>query len=129
MDFLRKLHKIYEIVIFTAAMKEVKNKNYKKQYADNILDVLDQERELIDFRLYRQHTSACGLGFIKVRYLFYQDLSKIGRDNSKTIIVDNIPENFRLQPFNGFAIKTFIDDMRDTNLIDLQKILYGRFYF
>lgn len=81
---------------------------------------------MIIHRLYRQHTSVCGLGFVKVIFsIFIRDLSKIGRDGNKTIIIDNIPENFKLQPHNGLPIKTFIDDIKDTHLIDLLKILQG----
>lgn len=41
----------------------------------------------------------------------------------KTIIIDNIPENFKLQPNNGFEIKTWMDDIKDTHLLDLCKVL------
>jgi CTD small phosphatase-like protein 2 len=45
--FLRALSSYFEIVIFTAASQD---------YADWILDVLDSPREMIKYRLYRQHT-------------------------------------------------------------------------
>jgi len=50
-------------------------------------------------------------------------LSKLGRDLSKTIIIDNIAENFKLQPFNGLEIKTWSEDIKDVNLYDLCNIL------
>ena len=54
---------------------------------------------------------------------FIKDLSKIGRDLSKTIIVDNTPENFQLQAQNGICIKTWIGDEKDHALHDLGEIL------
>ena len=54
---------------------------------------------------------------------FCKDLSKIGRDLSRTLIIDNLADNFKLQPNNGIPISTWIDDMKDTQLNDLSKIL------
>lgn len=93
--FLRALaHPYYEIVVFTAASQD---------YADFILNVLDPDRNLILHRLYRQHTLVTDEG------IYLKDLSRLGRDLSKTIIVDNIRENFenkmqmasRLRPGSG----------------------------
>jgi TFIIF-interacting CTD phosphatase-like protein len=39
------------------------------------------------------------------------------------IIIDNLPENFRLQNNNGLAIKTWNEDMKDSQLSDFLKIL------
>ena len=105
--FLEEMAKIFEIVIFTAALKD---------YADSILDVLDPNKILINYRLYRHHTSLSGITFCK-------DLSKIGRDLNRTLIIDNLADNFKLQPNNGIPIFTWIDDMKDTQLDDLGKIL------
>jgi len=107
LQFLKNLSTMYEIVIFTAAMKD---------YADSILDVIDKDYSIIKHRLYRNHTSIVGNGFVK-------DISKIGRDLSRILIIDNLPENFKLQPNNGLAIKTWNEDMKDTQLVDLEKIL------
>lgn len=54
---------------------------------------------------------------------FLKDLSKIGRPINKTIIVDNVAENFSLQPENGILIKSWFDDFKDTALIELSPIL------
>ena len=106
-QFLEEMAKIFEIVIFTAALKD---------YADSILDILDPNKILINYRLYRHHTSLSGITFCK-------DLSKIGRDLSRTLIIDNLADNFKLQTNNGILIGTWIDDMKDTQLNDLGKIL------
>lgn len=73
------MSKYFEIVIFTAAMQD---------YADWVLDQLDYDN-CISHRLYRQHAIPEGQFYIK-------DLSRIGRDISKMLIVDNVAENFRL---------------------------------
>lgn len=76
--FLKTLSAYFEIVIFTAASQD---------YADWILDVLDSSRDMIKYRLYRQHTQYDDGVYVK-------DLSLLGRDMKKTIIIDNIKENF-----------------------------------
>ena len=68
----------YEIVIFTAAMQD---------YADWVLDQLDIG-PWITHRLYRQHTRKEGHVYIK-------DLSLIGRNLAKCVIVDNVALNFQ----------------------------------
>jgi len=75
--FLTEMAELYEVVIFTAAMQD---------YADWVLNTIDKKKR-IKYRLYRQHAIHYGAGFVK-------DLSRLGRDLSKTIIVDNIAENF-----------------------------------
>ncbi len=77
--FLKEMSQIYEVVIFTAAMQD---------YADWVLDQIDKEK-YISYRMYRQHALPYGPIFVK-------DLSRIGRDLSRTIIVDNVAENFQL---------------------------------
>lgn len=54
---------------------------------------------------------------------YIKDLSRIGRDLSKTIIIDNIKENFCRQQSNGIQITTWKDDPYDTELIYLQNLL------
>ena len=106
-NFLRELNEIYEIITFTAGTKE---------YADNILNILDIDNNIIKYRLYRQHTTILGCSI-------YKDLSKIGRDLSRVIIIDNLRENFRMQPNNGIFIKTWTNDINDVQFKDILKIL------
>jgi len=80
-----------------------------------VLNQIDKPKR-IKYRLYRQHALPNGHGFVK-------DLSRLGRDLSKTIIVDNIAENFALQPDNGIYIKTWFDDVNDTALSELAPLL------
>jgi len=101
----------YEIVIFTAGMQD---------YADWALDQIGGDstvaQKTISHRLFRAHTLPC-------REFYIKDLSILGRDLTKTIIVDNISENFLLQPENGISIKSWYDDEEDTALEQLASLL------
>jgi len=52
-----------------------------------------------------------------------KDLSLLGRDINRTIIIDNISDNFILQPENGIFISTWYDDMSDTFLEEISPLL------
>ena len=110
--FLREMSKYYEVVIFTAALRD---------YADFILDRLDTHG-WISHRLYRRHTYLQG-------NVYQKDLSRLGRELSRTLIVDNNAENFQLQPDNGIYIKSWYDDPDDKALAQLAPLLIGKFEF
>jgi len=78
--------------------------------------MVDRNNAWIKHRLYRQHTVPIGPAFIK-------DLSKLGRDLARTIMVDNIAENYQLQQENGIAIKSWITDPNDHALVKLIPLL------
>ena len=108
MEFLEKIKNYYELVVFTAATQE---------YADPIINALDPSNKYFDYRLYRKHTIIIDNDFVK-------DLSKLGRDMSKIIIVDNMEQNYKLQKNNGITIRPFWGkDNEDTALSDLLEIL------
>lgn len=50
-------------------------------------------------------------------------MSMIGRDLSKSIIIDNIASNFKLQPRNGIAISTWVGEPEDISLLNLIPVL------
>ena len=107
-QFLKELNKYYEIAIFTTGTKE---------YCDRVLQLLDLDNNLIKYRLYKHHIA---LKDIKISV---KDLSLLGRDLSKTIIIDNLEGNFRLQPDNGLPIITWKGDINDFSLKYLTPIL------
>lgn len=104
--FLRVLSVHFELVLFTAAMKD---------YTDYIVDKVDTEKK-ISHRLYREHTTVIGQAIVK-------DLGKAGRDLAKTAIVDNSPSSFQLQPRNGIYVKTWKSDPQDRALLKLANVL------
>ena len=107
-EFLDAVDKYYELIIFTAATQD---------YADLLIDAVEENKIYFEHRLYRQHTVIIGNDFVK-------DLSRVGRPLDKIIIVDNMPQNFRLQKENGINIKAFWgEEAYDTALVDLGNIL------
>ena len=63
---------------------------------------------------------------------FVKDIGRLGRPMNKLIIVDNLPQNFKLQKENGIMIKPFWgEDIYDNVLHELGIILNkiaGEFY-
>ena len=106
--FLEQVGKYYELIVFTAATQD---------YGDLLIDAIEENNLYFEQRLYRQHTVIIGNDFVK-------DLNRIGRPLDKIIIVDNMPQNFRLQKENGINIKAFWgEDADDNALEELGKIL------
>ena len=107
-SFLQKVREKYEIIVFTSGTQD---------YADPLEDAIEQDEKYFDARLYRQHTIACGKDIVK-------DISRIGRPLDKILIVENMPQNYRLQRENGILIKSFYgEDIYDTALVSLGDIL------
>lgn len=70
-EFLERMSKIYEIVIFTASLSK---------YANPLLDILDQNG-YCSHRLFREHCTM-------INNVFVKDLKKLNRDLKDIIIVD-----------------------------------------
>ena len=108
--FITVLSQYCEIVIFTASTK---------YYCDIVIDGFDC-KNLIDYKLYREYTQ--DYNGINVK-----DLSKLGRDLTKIIIIDNIEDNYTFQPNNGLNIIDFEGDENDNELqyllIDLLEVV------
>ena len=108
LQFLCEMSKHYEVAVFTAGLKD---------YADWIINDLDKQG-FISHRLYRDHTRLKNGVYIK-------DLSRLGRDLQKTIIVDNIEDNFQCQAENGIPIKGWYNDPNDKELEKYAHFLKG----
>ena len=107
-SFLGAVKPLYELISFT---------NASKPYSDEIIKKIEARNKYFDYNLYREHSFLRGKEFIK-------DISRIGRDIRKMIIVDNMPNNYRLNIENGINISPFLGDSKgDTVLFELKKLL------
>ena len=77
-DFLRKVCKWYNLIVFTASVQE---------YADPVIDWLERERKYFSGRYYRQHCTFRNGAYIK-------DLAQVEPDLSKVMILDNSPMSY-----------------------------------
>ncbi|KAI7742967.1 hypothetical protein M8C21_030249, partial [Ambrosia artemisiifolia] len=105
--FLERVAELFQIVIFTASLSV---------YAKQLLDVLDPDGKIISRRAYRE---SC----IFADGIYTKDLTVLGVDLAKVVIIDNCPEVFRLQVNNGIPIKSWFNDPSDCALITLLPFL------
>ncbi|CBQ68588.1 related to nuclear envelope protein NEM1 [Sporisorium reilianum SRZ2] len=105
--FLRKVASWYTVVVFTASVQE---------YADPVIDWLDQGRGLISARLFRESCSFKAGSYVK-------NLAVVDEDLSKVCLVDNSPASYRLNRANGIPIEGWTHDPNDEALLDLLPVL------
>ena len=105
-EFLERMSKRYELVIFTASISK---------YANPLLNIVDK-MGYVPFRLFREHCTLINTAFVK-------DLSLLGRDFKDIIILDNNPTAYSLNHYNGFPIKSWFDDKNDDELLKICPIL------
>ena len=106
-EFLKEMNKIYNIIIFTASVKE---------YANPLLDNLDTEK-VIKKRLFREDCCIGATG------KFIKDLKVLNMNLKDLILVDNNPISYSYNICNGVPIKTWHFDKTDQELIKLIPVL------
>ncbi|KAH8730175.1 NLI interacting factor-like phosphatase-domain-containing protein [Phaeosphaeriaceae sp. PMI808] len=111
-DFLKKVSKWYNLIIFTASVQE---------YADPVIDWLEVERKYFAGRYYRQHCTFRNGAYIK-------DLAQVEPDLSKVMILDNSPLSYVFHPDNAIPIEGWISDPTDYELLHLIPLLEGLQY-
>ncbi|KAI7906966.1 NLI interacting factor-like phosphatase-domain-containing protein [Cokeromyces recurvatus] len=105
--FLSTISKWYKVVIFTASMSE---------YADPVIDWLDQDHSYISQRYFRQSCILKDGNFLK-------DISIAESDLSKVCLIDNSPAAFALYQENAIPLPTWISNPKDDCLLDLLPLL------
>ena len=105
-EFLERISKRFEIIIFTASLSK---------YASPLIDILDNNN-LISYRLFRQHCTF-------VNGVFVKDLNKLNRKLEDLILLDNSPFAYMFHNNNGFPIKTWYDDKSDRELYNFSPII------
>ncbi|XP_072835660.2 mitochondrial import inner membrane translocase subunit TIM50 [Pogona vitticeps] len=105
-NLFQQLAPLYEIVIFTSETGMT---------AFPLIDNVDPHG-FISYRLFRDATRYMDGHHVK-------DISCLNRDPSKVVVVDCKKEAFRLQPFNGMALKKWDGNSEDRTLYDLAAFL------
>jgi Dullard-like phosphatase family protein len=98
-EFIKKVAKLYEVVIFTASISK---------YALPLLDILDIEKN-IKYKLTREHCTFLNGIYIK-------ELKKLNRNLNDLIILDNSPLAYSFDNDNGLPIKAWYEDRDDSEL-------------
>ncbi|KAK9472512.1 NLI interacting factor [Dipodascopsis tothii] len=106
-EFLKKVSRWYNLVIFTASVQE---------YADPVIDWLEQDRKYFSARYYRQHCTFRNGGYVK-------DITTVEPDLSRVMILDNSPVSYTLHEDNAIAIEGWINDPSDLDLLHLVPFL------
>ncbi|CAL8312786.1 unnamed protein product [Merluccius merluccius] len=107
-EFLQRMGELFECVLFTASLAK---------YADPVADLLDQWG-VFRGRLFRE---SC----VFHRGNYVKDLSQLGRELARVIIVDNSPASYIFHPENAVPVQSWFDDMTDTELLDLIPLFEG----
>ena len=102
-DFLHRMKKIYELILFTSASHE---------YVDPIVNFIEKKEKYFEYILYRNHLSFDDQG------QFFKNLNLLNRNYKKIIIIDDTETNFKLHKSNGICIKPFFGK-DDNNILNM----------
>jgi carboxy-terminal domain RNA polymerase II polypeptide A small phosphatase len=105
-EFMKRMGKLYEIVIYTASLSK---------YADPLLDKLDIHN-VIAARLFREHC-------VYFQGHYVKDMSLLNRPINECIIVDNSPMSYAFHPENAIGCGSYINCPKDVEMWQLADFL------
>lgn len=103
-EFLERVSKLADVYIFTAGDPD---------YARPLLQLLDHEGKFFLGSYYRETTVATTV------HDHVKDLTRLGVDLTRTVLVDNNPYSFLFQPDNGILCESFYGEPEDRHLLDV----------
>ena len=106
-SFLSTIKPFFELILFSIDSKD---------FSEPIINMIENDKKYFDYKFYKDHCVLYKNNLIK-------DLTLIGRDLSKIIIVDNNETCFELNKENGIKISSFYGDNNDNKLFELKNIL------
>ena len=107
-SFLSSLKPFYEIISFSLESKNVN---------DYIINMIEQDKKYFEYKFCKEHS-------ILYENILVKDISLIGRDISKIIIIDDDENCFKLNKENGIKIAPFLGlNNNDNKLFELKNIL------
>jgi RNA polymerase II subunit A small phosphatase-like protein len=104
--FLQQMARYFEVIIYTASLSK---------YADPLMDMMDPNG-YCTARLFREHCTF-------VNGVYVKDMSVLGRNMKDTILIDNSPTSYMLQPECGLPILSWYEDISDQALLDYTPML------
>ena len=95
LDFLHKMKKLYELILFSFGTSE---------YVSPIIKNIEKNEQFFEHILYREHVTYDDNGNI------FKNLNLLNRDVKNILIVDDNYKNFKYHKSNGICIKPFYGD-------------------
>ena len=107
-SFLSMMKPYYELISFSCEPNEI---------TESIIKDIESQKIYFDYHLTREHS-------ILYENTLVKDISLIGRDDSKIIIIDDDENCFKLNTENGIRISEYVGNNEfDNALFELKKIL------
>lgn len=117
-QFLKRMGELFEVVIFSEKASS---------YVNPIIDQLDIF-QVVNHRLFRE---SCHWDYYQSEPdddddddgLYFKDLSRLGRDLTSIIMLDNSPTSYRFHPQHAVPISSWFSDAHDNELLEIIPVL------